>query len=596
MLQFASLIKDVHPGIFVHSIFIEQDLDKDRQAGFYGNVNDQIELVATQLANIPELENGFDAIGFSQGGQFLRAYVERYNLPPVNNLITFGSQHMGISDIPACNRYDLLCQIARRTIRQAVYGDWAQENLIQAQYFRDPWNLEKYLAANHFLTSINNEVVATRNATYARNLTALKNLVLVLFTDDKTVVPKESAWFGSEVVEEERSRSQQVSFFSSSEPAILPMRRQPIYLEDWIGLLTPRLRMMRNSQVNYDRSGQTASTSEPGPSRLPEFSQLIDVNLNDMAMSDTTEQPSGSRVSTPSTVTRLDTPAEALRALLSRLPAEKPSPVRSRSPSQQYPSERESDYDISELADATTSRAQESLKDIFSKARRDSDISQTSRPRRYSADTSDVDPTPKFVKDKTISKGKQRSLSDDDIDQRSQSPRMNKTATRSKVSPRPVTMEFLRERFSDSFVSPEVAQRLEFSAHRSGRQAFQRNLDASMASPPMATSTPQQSLRMSVNEQFHTNLLESDTEMQQAIDGLDEYDDISNRRSISPPPTIRKGSKWLTEKHNSSHLHQQSSPGYDLHRTRRHNLSNSMILSHLLNSFPIHCGVKIRPR
>lgn len=58
----------------------------------------------------------------------------------------------------------------------------------------------------------------------------------MLFTDDKTVVPKESAWFGSEVVEEERSRSQQVSFFSSSEPAILPMRRQPIYLEDWIGL------------------------------------------------------------------------------------------------------------------------------------------------------------------------------------------------------------------------------------------------------------------------------------------------------------------------------------------------------------------------
>ena len=107
-------------------------------------------MVSAQLNSIQELQGGFDAIGFSQGisstssygtwnidtlwragGQFLRAYVERYNNPPVNNLITFGSQHMGISDIPACNPYDFLCQVARRAAKSAVYGSWAQENLIQ---------------------------------------------------------------------------------------------------------------------------------------------------------------------------------------------------------------------------------------------------------------------------------------------------------------------------------------------------------------------------------------------------------------------------------------------------------------------------------
>ncbi|KAH9485265.1 Palmitoyl-protein thioesterase 1 [Psilocybe cubensis] len=239
MLEFASLVKDVHPGIFVHSVFIEEDFDKDRQAGFYGNINEQVEFVATQLAGIPELKGGFDAIGFSQGGQFLRAYVERYNDPPVNNLITFGSQHMGISDIPVCGRYDLLCQIARRSAKQAVYGAWAQNNLVQAQYFRDPWNMEKYFTANQFLTSINNEVAATRNATYAHNLSSLNNLVLVLFTEDKTVVPKESSWFGSQIVEEDWGRSEQGVLAATnviSEHAILPLRRQPIYLEDWIGL------------------------------------------------------------------------------------------------------------------------------------------------------------------------------------------------------------------------------------------------------------------------------------------------------------------------------------------------------------------------
>lgn len=112
-------------------------------------MNEQLEGVAQQLAGIDELGHGFDAIGFSQGtptvfskssshvlrklrgGQFLRAYVERYNTPPVHNLLTFGSQHMGVSDLPLCKPGDVLCQIARRAARFGVYGKYAQNNLIQ---------------------------------------------------------------------------------------------------------------------------------------------------------------------------------------------------------------------------------------------------------------------------------------------------------------------------------------------------------------------------------------------------------------------------------------------------------------------------------
>ena len=72
----------------------------------------------------------------TSGGQFLRAYVERYNDPPIHNLITFGSQHMGVSDIPKCHAYDLLCQAARRIARSAAYTEWAQTNLIQVRYLR----------------------------------------------------------------------------------------------------------------------------------------------------------------------------------------------------------------------------------------------------------------------------------------------------------------------------------------------------------------------------------------------------------------------------------------------------------------------------
>jgi len=60
-----------------------------------------------------------------------------------------------------------------------------------------------------------------------------------MFTEDKTVIPKESAWFGAEVVNEEGKHISQFSFSIPKqrlEWEMVPMRLQPIYLENWIGL------------------------------------------------------------------------------------------------------------------------------------------------------------------------------------------------------------------------------------------------------------------------------------------------------------------------------------------------------------------------
>jgi palmitoyl-protein thioesterase len=238
MVEFVSMIQDLHPNIFVHSVYIDKDDDQDKEAGFYGNVNEQIHLVSLQLAGIPELRHGFDAIGFSQGGQFLRAFVERYNSPPVHNLLTFGSQHMGISDIPVCRPFDLLCQAARRVAKSAAYSTWAQANLVQAQYFRDPANLKHYLAANHFLPSINNEDPLHHNQTFAENLASLNALVLIMFARDRTVVPKESSWFGSEIVDDTNRFSGQQVLRPTFSRSVIPMHLQPLYIEDLIGLRT----------------------------------------------------------------------------------------------------------------------------------------------------------------------------------------------------------------------------------------------------------------------------------------------------------------------------------------------------------------------
>ena len=56
----------------------------------------------------------------------------------------------------------------------------------------------------------------------------------MLFTEDKTVVPKESAWFGSEAVPAQDSMQNDQTPLQSSN--IIHMRQQPLYQEDWIGL------------------------------------------------------------------------------------------------------------------------------------------------------------------------------------------------------------------------------------------------------------------------------------------------------------------------------------------------------------------------
>ena len=157
--------------------------------------------------------------------------MERYNNPPVHNLVTFGSQHMGISDLPACKPTDFLCKLASRVIKSGAYSHYAQTNVVQAQYYRDTDNLEAYWEANSFLADINNEVAETVNTTYADNLKKLENLVLVMFSDDKTVVPKESAWFGSYSPPEGL-----IPGSNTGEKTIVPMMLQPTYLADTFGL------------------------------------------------------------------------------------------------------------------------------------------------------------------------------------------------------------------------------------------------------------------------------------------------------------------------------------------------------------------------
>ena len=183
---------------------------------------------------------------------------------------------------------------------------------------------------------------------------------------------------------------------------------------------TPRLRLSRHSSVEYDRGSNLVSTSEAGPSRLPNFSQILDLDMKDMPLSD--DQFSSSELNTPKitttpTPTRSDNPAAVLRALLSRLPAHPPSPTQSHALSVQDGTERESDFDTVSEANVTPSIPQESLKHIFSKALRDpGSTPQKVRHRRNSIDPSEVEGSPRVEKERAKNKGKRRSMSDDEVE------------------------------------------------------------------------------------------------------------------------------------------------------------------------------------
>ncbi|KAG7884322.1 hypothetical protein KL938_002194 [Ogataea parapolymorpha] len=187
-----TILEDEIPNVFVHSVYLDVDETKDQKLSILGDLNTQIRGVCDQLNSIPELENGFNAVGFSQGGLFLRSAMELCGLP-IKTLITYGSPHNGVTDLPPCPEGNWLCKRRNSILKKQIYNEKVQNSFVQAQYFRDVDNFEKYLENSAFLKFVNNEFI--RDSDYVNNFTKLEKLVMVMFSKDDMLVPKETAWF-----------------------------------------------------------------------------------------------------------------------------------------------------------------------------------------------------------------------------------------------------------------------------------------------------------------------------------------------------------------------------------------------------------------
>ncbi|KAJ3038914.1 hypothetical protein HDV00_012836 [Rhizophlyctis rosea] len=204
-----SVLQTELSNLFVHSVRVGETEDEDRNRGYFDVVNNQVDEVCEQLKGVEELRGGFNAVGFSQVG-----------VEPGGGGDGWELWNEGVSEWPGCkDRFDTQCALARSLLLRGAYVPWIQHRVVQAQYFKDAKNYEDYLAKNIFLPDINNEL-PEKNKTYTQNLLSLNKFVMIQFEEDDMVVPKESAHFG----------------YWNEEGVVVPLREQPLYKEDWLGL------------------------------------------------------------------------------------------------------------------------------------------------------------------------------------------------------------------------------------------------------------------------------------------------------------------------------------------------------------------------
>ncbi|XP_034939099.1 palmitoyl-protein thioesterase 1 [Chelonus insularis] len=193
--QIKNILEQEIPGVYVKSIRIGDNEIEDVENSYFKNANEQIKEVCQDLKSDEKLSDGYNAIGFSQGSQFLRAVAQRCPDPRMKNLISLGGQHQGVYGLPNCGSLTYrFCDYLRRILNYGAYLNYIQNKFVQAEYWHDPLQEDKYKKKSVFLAEINNELVI--NEEYKKNLQQLESFVLVMFTQDTMVQPKESEWFG----------------------------------------------------------------------------------------------------------------------------------------------------------------------------------------------------------------------------------------------------------------------------------------------------------------------------------------------------------------------------------------------------------------
>ncbi|EKD49035.1 MAG: hypothetical protein ACD_64C00024G0002 [uncultured bacterium] len=161
------------------------------------NVYHQAEYLRAAIQNDPKLKNGFNIIAHSQGGLVARYYVEKYNNPQVLTYISWGSPQQGVFGLPGT--YDerfIWLNVLEDYAHHILYSNAMQKIIGVAGYWHDTIHYETYLKKACFLPYLNNEISHPEAGLFKKNLCKLKNMVMVMSTQEEIVEPAISCHFG----------------------------------------------------------------------------------------------------------------------------------------------------------------------------------------------------------------------------------------------------------------------------------------------------------------------------------------------------------------------------------------------------------------
>lgn len=163
------------------------------------NFENQAEKACQKLLADPEFAvDEINVMGLSQGSLLARYIVESCPIQgKVRNWASIGGPNMGVDDIPHCFEGSI-CALVNSVVRDVVYTSLIQNLVGPAGYFRDIYHQAQYDAGSVFLPYLNNEELteaADTRAARKERFSALNGAMLMMFTEDTMVHPKESEWF-----------------------------------------------------------------------------------------------------------------------------------------------------------------------------------------------------------------------------------------------------------------------------------------------------------------------------------------------------------------------------------------------------------------
>lgn len=163
---------------------------------------------------------------FSQGALICRTALQYFDDLNVENVILVASPQMGQFGVPGFLK-QYFPNLVTRAAHFLFYTKLWQDRLSIANYWRDPFEMNRYFKHCSFLPLFNGEIANGMLAQWKKNFVSniRANLVIVGGSGDDIITPPTSALF-------EWWPEKKDSGFT------IPMEQQPIYTQDRIGLRT----------------------------------------------------------------------------------------------------------------------------------------------------------------------------------------------------------------------------------------------------------------------------------------------------------------------------------------------------------------------